>query len=138
VETFPNPETIQQQFVKVYNEFHKIIFYISNYQNNLKYYALKILHDLKEARDPELAKERIKNEIKAMSTVSHPNLLPIVDFDPDGRWFGSPFYSKGVLSKHINLYCKYGIHDLSRIDYASGFSRFNMPLELRIFIGCQK
>jgi hypothetical protein len=34
--------------------------------------------------------------------------------------------------------CQYGIHDLSRIEDISGLPRFNMPLELGIFIGCQK
>ena len=36
--------------------------------------------------------------------------------------------------------CKYGIHDISRteIDPISGLPRFNMPLELGIFLGCKK
>ena len=36
--------------------------------------------------------------------------------------------------------CRYGIHDISRtqLDAASGFSRFNMPLELGIFLGAKK
>ena len=36
--------------------------------------------------------------------------------------------------------CRYGIHDISRIelDDASGFPRFNMPLELGIFLGAKK
>jgi hypothetical protein len=34
--------------------------------------------------------------------------------------------------------CKYGIHDLSRVDNLSDLPRFNMPLELGIFIGCKK
>ena len=35
---------------------------------------------------------------------------------------------------------KFGIHDLSRVEYSksSDLPRFNMPLELGIFIGCQK
>lgn len=35
--------------------------------------------------------------------------------------------------------CKFGIHDISRatIDPNTGFSRFNMPFELGIFLGCQ-
>ena len=35
---------------------------------------------------------------------------------------------------------KYGIHDLSRVEFSSDsqLPRFNMPLELGIFIGCQK
>ena len=36
--------------------------------------------------------------------------------------------------------CRYGIHDISRIelDENSGFPRFNMPLELGIFLGAKK
>ena len=35
--------------------------------------------------------------------------------------------------------CKYGIHDLSRIDLSGNtLPRFNMPLELGIFMGCKK
>lgn len=36
--------------------------------------------------------------------------------------------------------CRYGIHDISRtqLDTASGFPRFNMPLELGIFLGAKK
>lgn len=36
--------------------------------------------------------------------------------------------------------CRYGIHDISRIelDDDSGFPRFNMPLELGIFLGAKK
>ena len=36
--------------------------------------------------------------------------------------------------------CHYGIHDISRIelDENSGFPRFNMPLELGIFLGAEK
>ncbi len=35
--------------------------------------------------------------------------------------------------------CKYGVHDISRtsVDQASGLPRFNMPLELGIFLGCR-
>ena len=36
--------------------------------------------------------------------------------------------------------CRYGIHDISRIelDDDSGFPRFNMPLELGVFLGAKK
>ena len=36
--------------------------------------------------------------------------------------------------------CRYGIHDISRtqLDAASGLPRFNMPLELGIFLGAKK
>lgn len=36
--------------------------------------------------------------------------------------------------------CKYGIHDISKadLDAASGLARFNMPLELGLFMGAQR
>lgn len=36
--------------------------------------------------------------------------------------------------------CKYGIHDLSKadLDASSGLARFNMPLELGLFMGAQR
>jgi hypothetical protein len=36
--------------------------------------------------------------------------------------------------------CKYGIHDLSAValDVATGLPRFNMPLELGLFLGCKR
>ena len=36
--------------------------------------------------------------------------------------------------------CRYGIHDISRteLDEASGLPRFNMPLELGVFLGAKK
>ena len=40
--------------------------------------ALKILHNSEDARDPERAEERIKREVEAMASFSHPNLLKIL------------------------------------------------------------
>jgi hypothetical protein len=34
--------------------------------------------------------------------------------------------------------CQYGIHDLSRIELDRGFPRFNMPLELGVFLGAKR
>lgn len=44
------------------------------------------------------------------------------------------------INKIIDLIenCKYGIHDLSRIETTNGMPRFNMPLELGLFIGCKR
>jgi serine/threonine protein kinase len=60
--------------------------------------ALKELHDAKDARDNKNAEERLRREINAMSAVNHPNLLKIIDSDPDGKWYVSPFFSQGTLS----------------------------------------
>jgi hypothetical protein len=46
------------------------------------------------------------------------------------------------IDKLFNLIdeCRYGVHDLSRteLDAASGLPRFNMPLELGIFLGAKR
>jgi hypothetical protein len=34
--------------------------------------------------------------------------------------------------------CQYGVHDLSRIELDRGFPRFNMPLELGVFLGAKR
>jgi hypothetical protein len=34
--------------------------------------------------------------------------------------------------------CQFGIHDLSRIELDHGFPRFNMPLELGVFLGAKR
>lgn len=59
--------------------------------------ALKVLHEPQEARDAGLAQERIKREIKAMSDNLHPNLIRILDVDPDSAWYVSQFYPNGTL-----------------------------------------
>lgn len=64
--------------------------------------ALKVLHKL-EARDAELAEERIKNEIKAMQNITHSNLLKILDYDKDDwRWFVSEFHQNGTLHDYYD------------------------------------
>jgi serine/threonine protein kinase len=67
-------------------------------------FALKVLHKPRDARDPKLAKERIKREIGAMSKNLHPNLLELVDSDPDGEWFVSKFYSEGTLEQKLSTF----------------------------------
>lgn len=39
---------------------------------------------------------------------------------------------------HLIEISKFGIHDLARIEYTNGLPRFNMPLELGLFIGCKR
>lgn len=66
--------------------------------------ALKILHDSKDARDPELDQKRIQNEIEAMNNVSHPNLIEILDYSLNSTWFVSKFYSNGTLTDRLYTY----------------------------------
>ena len=62
--------------------------------------ALKELHDHEDAK----ALARIKEEIESMSKASHPNLLKILDHDPDSKWFVSQFHPKGTLAKNKDLF----------------------------------
>jgi serine/threonine protein kinase len=68
--------------------------------------ALKVLHEPKDAReeDPERARERIRREMKAISEVSHPNLLRIKEADPDGGWFAAEYHPNGPLSERPDLF----------------------------------
>jgi len=67
--------------------------------------ALKVLHQPKDARDPELAPERMKREIKAMSKITHPNLLKVREYDvDDSQWFVAEFYAHGTLHGNLALY----------------------------------
>jgi serine/threonine protein kinase len=68
----------------------------------IEHFALKVLHETKDARDPKLAKERIKREIIVMSKNLHPNLIELVDSNPDEGWFVSKFYAGGTLAKRID------------------------------------
>ena len=62
---------------------------------------MKVLHSPQDARDFENAQARLKNEINVMAETSHPNLLKIIDTDPDSKWFVSQYHSHGTL--HDNL-----------------------------------
>ncbi len=64
--------------------------------------ALKVLHDPRDAREAKRAAKRIKNEIRAMSEIEHPNLLKILEFDEDYKWFVSEFHVNGSLAKEEN------------------------------------
>jgi serine/threonine protein kinase len=90
--------------MKFFELFRKTLGDLIRMEDSSNHGALKVLHDPKFARDPGLAEARIKREIEAMRTVSHPNLLKILDADPDSKWFVSQFYSKGSLDKHLKIY----------------------------------
>lgn len=87
-----------------FEQFKKNLFLLFERKKPKNQKALKVLHKLPEdARDFELAEKRLKNEIKAMSEISHPNLLNIVDFDLDSKWYVSDFFPRGSLSEKLNV-----------------------------------
>jgi serine/threonine protein kinase len=87
-------------------ELHQTILEIVKSEDLQNLGALKELHNTKDARDPdeERAEERIKNEIKVMQEIKHPNLLEILDSNPDGRWFVSEYHPFGTLDQALYKY----------------------------------
>lgn len=66
--------------------------------------ALKELHQPKDARDPERAKERMQRELKAMLQIDHPNLIKIIDSQLDEYWFVSEYHCDGSLTNHQRFF----------------------------------
>lgn len=66
--------------------------------------ALKVLHQPEDARDAARAKDRIKNEIRAMSEADHDHLLKILDYDPQSEWYVSKYYKNGSLAQNLSLF----------------------------------
>ena len=94
----------EQQRQEDYNELRKWLPKMLQTEDPVNQFALKVLHKPQNARAPELAKERIKREIAAMSKNLHPNLITLVDSDPDGGWYVSRFYSGGTLAKKLEIF----------------------------------
>ncbi len=59
--------------------------------------ALKILHAPDEARNFADAEDRLKRELKAMEQADHPNLLQVLDYNLQEKWFVSIYYPNGTL-----------------------------------------
>lgn len=89
---------------KIFDQFYPAIQDMLRMDDPLCHGALKELHQPADARDAALAQERIRREIQAMKAISHPNLLKILDADPDGGWFISQFHPKGTLQDHSLRY----------------------------------
>jgi serine/threonine protein kinase len=87
-----------------YQEFRKCILEMITGEDPSKQGALKELHRPEYARDVDLAEERIKREIEAMSTIKHPNLVQILDVDPDSKWYVSKYYSNGTLAEKSQIF----------------------------------
>jgi len=86
------------------DEFINLIYKRLETQNISSHKALKILHTPIEARDFQLAKNRIRNELKAMHDIKHDHLLNIIDYDNEENWFVANYYSKGTLDKNLNQF----------------------------------
>ena len=63
--------------------------------------ALKILYEPTEkGEEYEKAKQRMRSEIKALASLDHPNVIKIIDHDPDARWYLSEYLEKGSLHEN--------------------------------------
>ncbi len=83
-----------------FEAFRKAVVALVQMEDPSHHGALKVLHQPEESRDADRAKARIKTEIEAMRKIAHPNLLMILDADPDSEWFVSHYYLKGTLAKN--------------------------------------
>ena len=86
-----------------FDYFKKSVLDLIKMEDPTQYGALKVLHNPELARDSKRAEERIRREIEAMSKIFHPNLLKVLDYDADSKWFVSQFYSKGTLNQNLNF-----------------------------------
>lgn len=83
-----------------FENYKNVIIDIQKTDNPTNSFALKKLHDPKDARNPKSAEDRINDEMRAMSNISHPNLLKVIDFDIANKWFVSEYHFKGSLSNN--------------------------------------
>jgi serine/threonine protein kinase len=91
------PDMKVRDFKQLYKGITKLI----EMKDEKNHGALKILHEPNDARDSNLAYERIKKEIVAMSKVSHSNLIEILDSDKEGKWLVSKYYPLGNLAEFL-------------------------------------
>ncbi len=89
---------------KAFSRFHTAVKQLIHADDTENLAALKVLHPTEKARDPERAEERIRREMQAMSTVTHPNLLRIVQADPNCRWYASEYHPNGALLDKLSLF----------------------------------
>jgi serine/threonine protein kinase len=91
---------IQKQLDEFFNLLHERL----TIQNISFHKAIKVLHKPSEARDADRSLERIRNEIQAMSSIEHPNLIKMIDTDPDSQWFVMDFYKNRTLSEQYERF----------------------------------
>jgi len=89
--------------------FRKAVAEIIQMEDPVNHGALKVLRNPEDAVNAERAEDRIKSEVEAMTSVSHPNLLNILDYDQDWdldtqKWFVSEYHPKGTLIDNKDLF----------------------------------
>ena len=66
--------------------------------------ALKALHEPRDKKGYEKAKERMKREVDALSRINHPNVLKILDHNLEEGWFVGEYHPRGPLSAQPSLF----------------------------------
>jgi len=84
------------------DEFFNLVYKRLEIQDISNHKALKVLHKPLDARENSLSKDRIRNELKAMHDIQHSNLLKIIEYDAEDKWFVSEFYSNGTLNVKLS------------------------------------
>jgi serine/threonine protein kinase len=87
-----------------FTKFQQAVDALAERRNPENFGALKVLHAPTDARDPDRAKERMKDEIAAMSSVNHTALLKIIDKSGDGEWYVSRYYAAGTLTVRQHVF----------------------------------
>ena len=93
-----NPMLAEEEQWPQFESFREAILDFHRMEDASNHGALKELHQPEAARDPERAAARIVREIEAMSRIRHPNLLRVLDSDPESQWFVSEYHPEGTLS----------------------------------------
>jgi serine/threonine protein kinase len=66
--------------------------------------AVKILHPAADGQDYKKQLDRMKREIKALRSMSHPNVVRILDDELESRWFAMEYFPQGPLSAHLDAH----------------------------------
>lgn len=63
--------------------------------------ALKVLHRAKNHAEISKPLERMKREIRGLRSLSHPNIVRILDENLDQEWFVMELFDEGTLAKSL-------------------------------------
>jgi serine/threonine protein kinase len=62
-----------------------------------KHIVLKEFHDLVDSINPDAVAQRFQQEVDVLKRMSHPNLLKVIDYDLDKRWYVCKYYKNKTL-----------------------------------------
>lgn len=63
--------------------------------------ALKVLHSSADKDKLKKQLDRMKDEVEALKSVSHPSIIPILDSNLDEDWFVMKYFSEGTVRDHL-------------------------------------